>query len=101
MRKTRRRSERSDRDNPAEVNFLGLSGKTWLILGGVAVAGLVIWKIMQARKAATPAGVAGLGCPCPPPAPAPAPDPAAAGPAAPAAEPEAAVADEFGGGDLL
>lgn len=52
MAKKKRRVERS---NPSGEKFLGLSGKTWLILGGTAVAAIVVWKIMKARKDAAAA----------------------------------------------
>lgn len=103
MRKRRRHSD-TPRENP-DVEFLGLSGKTWLIVGGVAVGALLLWKYVQARKApagvgALPAPPGGMGCggaPCAAPAPAPAPAPQAQVSPADIDAP----AEEFNGGDFL
>lgn len=102
--KKKKRAAKPESENPD--GFLGVSGKTWLIVGGVAVAALIAWKVYQARKAAGSA---------PAPSPLPAPRGASAGPstgvsgvgaappcpATPQPVAEAGPEDEFGGGELL
>lgn len=109
----KRKTAKPKRDNPegGEEKYLGLSGKTWLILGGCAVGGLLLWKLYQARKAAAAPG-AGASQPYPlPPGVTPivptagmgAATPAAPCPATPqiAAADDVGPADEFGGGGEL
>lgn len=103
----KKKASKAAKSNPDPEGFLGLDGKTWLIVGGVAVAALIAWKLYQAKKAAAPA---------PRPAPQPFPLPpgvtpivpnagmgAAAPPCPSTPQPVAEVGpeDEFGGGGEL
>jgi len=107
--KKKKRSAKPEAENPD--GFLGVSGKTWLIVGGVAVAALIAWKVYQARKAA--AGASPSPLPAPGGATA-APSVGVAGvsgasgvgaaqpcPATPQPGAESGPDGEFGGGELL
>lgn len=108
MKKAKKKGERRNPDSDGA--FLGLDGKTWLIIGGVAVAALIAWKVWKSRQAAAapapaaprpagalPPGVTGIvprgvGA---------APQAAPACPPTPQPVAEVGPEDEFSGGELL
>lgn len=110
--KKKKRAAKPEAENPD--GFLGISGKTWLIVGGVAVAALLAWKVYQARKAKGAENSALPGPGWTPSGAAAAPSAGVAGvagasgvgaaqpcPATPQPGAESGPDDEFGGGELL